>query len=330
MRIVRLIVLILHLGILLLLSAVFLNAYIPPKVFPWVNLLSLGFPILITGYVICTLFWLACWKKRTFLFMLIGLFFIAPIKRWVNFSSHVKENSDIKIITFNIKGSTFGPDKIENYISGLNADIVLIQEDAEIDLHFKNLSKEKSNNVVSIFSKHRIMGEKILIKGNYEHFNAYANQTDIEIKGKPYRFINLYLESFKFEKDMVKLNGNSNQDEEKVKNIIKRLMFTFKKHQEQVEIIRKSIDESPYPVILAGDFNSVPNSWEYYNLGKGLKDAFVEVGRGSGTSFHDYKFPLRIDYIFTSESITPVSYAVDRSVRLSDHYPVIATFKLSE
>ncbi|MGS0748127.1 hypothetical protein [Halpernia sp. GG3] len=52
------------------------------------------------------------------------------------------------------------------------------------------------------------------------------------------------------------------------------------------------------------------------------------AGSGSATSFHDYKFPIRIDYIFTSKEIEPISYKVDRSARLSDHFPVIATFKL--
>lgn len=129
---------------------------------------------------------------------------------------------------------------------------------------------------------------------------------------------------------MVKLDGNSDEDKQKIKNVVKRLIPTFKMHQEQVAMIRKAIDASPYPVFVTGDFNSVPNSYEYYHLSEGLKDAFVESGRGSGTSFHDYKFPLRIDYIFTSPSIKPISYQVDRSVHLSDHFPVISTFSLQK
>jgi endonuclease/exonuclease/phosphatase family metal-dependent hydrolase len=80
---------------------------------------------------------------------------------------------------------------------------------------------------------------------------------------------------------------------------------------------------------VAGDFNSVPNSYEYYNFGKDLQDAFLTAGKGSASSFHDYKVPLRIDYIFTSKSIIPLSYKVDQSIKLSDHYPVIAEFLLN-
>ncbi|MCY0976176.1 endonuclease/exonuclease/phosphatase family protein [Chryseobacterium wangxinyae] len=329
MKIIRLVLLILHFGILFLLIGVLLNAYIPPKVFPWFNLLSLVFPLLITGYILLTFFWIFSWKKRAFVFMFVGLFFLNPVKRWVNYSTDKKEVANLKIVTFNIKGGKFGLENINRFVNDQNADIVLIQEDADFEYHFNGLKKDFKNPIVGTYSKYKTVAHKELFQGMYsEEFNAFAEYTDIEIKGKTYRIINTYLQPFKFEKSMVKLNGNSQQDEQKVKGIIRRLIPAFKMHQEQIAIIRRSIDESPYPVILTGDLNSVPNSYEYYHLGKGLNDAFFEAGKGSGTSFHDYKYPLRIDFVFVSPSIKPVSYHVDRSVKLSDHFPVIATFRL--
>ncbi|MBW7675254.1 endonuclease/exonuclease/phosphatase family protein [Chryseobacterium sp. LJ756] len=329
MKIFRLFFLILHLGILFLLMAVLLNAYIPPKVFPWFNLLSLGFPVLMIGYGVLTFFWIFSWKKRAFVFMFLGLFLLNPVKRWINYSSDSKATANLKIVSLNVKGGKLGIENIQKFINRQNADIVLLQEDAGSGYIFKNLEKNHTAPIVSTYSKYKATGYKELFAGMYnEEFNAYAEQSDIQIKGKTYRIINIYLQPFKFEKNMVKLNGNTDEDERKIKNVVRRLIPTFKMHQEQVNIIRKSIDESPYPVILAGDFNSVPNSYEYYHLGSGLKDAFFEVGKGSGTSFHDYKFPIRIDFIFTSPTIQPVSYQVDRSVKLSDHFPVIATFNI--
>ena len=131
-----------------------------------------------------------------------------------------------------------------------------------------------------------------------------------------------------FEKTKLTETPEINTYKPKVKYIVGKLIPTFKIHQNEIAEIRKAIDDSPYPVILAGDFNAVPNSYEYYHLGKNLKDTFMEVGNGSGTSFHDYQFPIRIDYIFCSKSIKPVNYQVDRSVKISDHYPVIAEFKI--
>ncbi len=330
MKIFRLILLILHLGLLFLLTGVLLNAYIPPKIFPWFNLLSLGFPLLVIGYIIITFFWIFSWKKRAFVFMFMGLFFLNPVKRWINYSSESKEIANLKIVTFNIKGGILGKEEIQEYINAQKADLVFIQEYGDGDLKLKNLTGKNTVPINSLYTNYKIVSRKNLFENLYDgDITAQCEQIDLEIRGKIYRLINVHLESFGVVKSMVKLNGNGEEDETKVKNLIKRLIPTFKSHQEQVQIIRKSIDTSPYPVIVAGDFNAVPNSYEYYKTSEGLKDAFYEVGRGSGTSFHDYKYPLRIDYIFTSESIKPVSYKVDRSVNLSDHFPVIATFKIN-
>nr|WP_194716160.1 endonuclease/exonuclease/phosphatase family protein [Chryseobacterium muglaense] len=317
-----------HLGLLFLLTGVLLNAYIPPKIFPWFNLLSLGFPILVVGYVVITFFWIFSWKKRAFIFMFMGLFFLNPVKRWVNYSSESKETANLKIVSFNVKGGKFGTENIEKFINEQNADIVLIQEENP-EIKLNNLSGEYSLPVIRFYSKYKIINRKNIFEGLQDSdITSQCEQIDLEIKGKIYRIFNVHLQSFGVVKSMVKLNGNGDEDEKKVKDLVKRLIPTFKSHQEQVKIIRESIDNSPYPVIVAGDFNAVPNSYEYYKTSEGLKDAFYEVGRGSGTSFHDYKYPLRIDYIFTSESVKPVSYTVDHSVNLSDHFPVIATFKI--
>lgn len=329
MKIFRLILLIAHLGLLFLLTGVLLNAYIPPKIFPWFNLLSLGFPLLIIGYVLLTFFWIFSWKKRAFVFMFLGLFFLNPVKRWVNYSPDKKEIANLKVLTFNIKGGKLGYDKIKEYIDQQNADLVFLQESSNSELQFKNLSGNYTLPIVAFYSKYKILDRRNLFENlNNDDITAQCEEINLEIKGKPYRVINAHLGSFGFVKSMVKLNGETQEDEQKLKDIIKKLIITFKTHQEQVQAIRKSIDESPYPVILAGDLNSVPNSYEYYHLGKNLNDAFFETGKGSGTSFHDYKYPLRIDFIFTSPSIKPITYRVDRSVKLSDHFPVISTFRL--
>lgn len=328
MKVFRLIILILHVGVLFLLLGTLLNAYVPPKIFPWFNLLSLGFPVLIMIYAVFTVFWLFSWKKRTFAFMLAGLLFMNPVQRWINFASDKKETADLKVISFNVKAGLLGKDAVNQYLNSADADVVMLQESGS-KISVRGMEGSGENGVLKVFSKHKIIDSKELIKSDFESNNAYASQTDIEIKGKTYRFINVYLEPFKFEKGMIKMDGLKEEDERKMKNIVKRLIPVFKKHQDQVDIIQQSIETSPYPVILAGDFNSVPNSYEYYHLSNSLEDAFVKAGKGSATSFHDYKFPIRIDYIFSSKTIHPLTYKVDRSVKLSDHYPVIATFSLN-
>ena len=153
---------------------------------------------------------------------------------------------------------------------------------------------------------------------------------DVRVKGKRIRFVNVYLEPFQLHKSMVKPTSDLDENGTKAKSLVRRFIPVFKKHEEQVQILKNFIEKSPYPVILAGDFNSVPNSYEYYTISGVLKDCFLESGKGLATSFHDYKIPIRIDYVFSSDNLKSTEYKVDRSQKLSDHYPVLVKFSLKD
>lgn len=327
MKIIRFALLLIHLGLIVLLLGNFLNIYIPPKIFPFLNFLSLAFPVLMIMNLLLILLWILMWKIRAFLFIILSLFLIKPTSRIVNYNKAKKAIPNLKVITFNVHGADFGRQNIENFINKEKPDIVLLQEAGTIKADpykLENLKYSSISNVIFFYSKYKIISQKTWIKNE----NAYAKSYDIEINGKIYRFINIYLQPFYLNKAMVKPTENQVENEHKFRNLIKRMVPTFKAHQEQISLAREAIETSPYPIIMTGDFNSVPNSYEYYHLGENLQDAFEVAGSGSATSFHDYKFPIRIDYIFASKEIEPVSYKVDRSSKLSDHFPVIATFKL--
>lgn len=314
-----------HIAIIVLLLCTLGNAWIPPNILGNLNLLSLGFPYLIILHILLTLFWVVRRKKIAIAFVLSTFIFYNPIRRWVNFTPK-NENSksirDIKVLTFNVKYGDFGWDKVKKYINDQDADIVLVQEKDTKTALRDDLIKYPS---VILKTKHKIVRQENLVEEKDRGNSFYA---DIDINGKIIRVVNVYLEPFRLHKSMFQFDGLGKQGG-KINTLLSHMIPTFKAHEDQIRRIRKAVDLSPYPVILAGDFNSVPNSYEYYNLGKDLQDAFLTVGNGSSSSFYDYKVPLRIDYIFSSKSIIPLSYKVDNSVKLSDHYPVIAEFLLN-
>lgn len=323
MKLFRLLFTFFHFGILVLLLGTILNAYVPPKVFPWLNMLSLLFPVLMILNVLFCLTWIILWKKRAVFFLAFSLFLIVPTSRWINYREKKSIKPNLKMLTFNIKGGRVGgTGKVFNYLKNSGADVILLQEYGS-QYQVSGYDYGVGNyEIVALNSKTKILEQgKIATSGNGNSFYA-----DIEINGKRIRFINLYLSPFSFEKQKVKPSEDLEQNENKLRYILGKLVPTFKNHQAEVQDLQNAVSASPYPVILAGDFNAVPNSYEYYHLLKNLKDVFVEVGRGSATSFHDYKFPIRIDHVFCSESIQPVAYRVDRSAKLSDHFPVIAEF----
>lgn len=319
------ILLFLHIAVVVLLLCTLGNAWIPPNLLSYLNLLSLGFPYLIVGHFLFTIIWIFKRKKVAIAFALGTFIFYNPIRRWVNFSpktQNEKSIRDIKVLTFNVKYGDFGWDKVKKYIKDQDADIILVQEKDTNRALRHDMVKYRS---VILKTKHRIVRQEALIEDKSRGNSFYA---DIDINGKIVRVVNVYLEPFRLHKSMLQFDGFG-KEKGKIATLLSHMTPTFRAHEDQIKKIRKVIDFSPYPVILAGDFNSVPNSYEYYNLGKDLQDAFLTVGSGISTSFHDYKVPLRIDYIFSSKSLIPISYKVDQSVILSDHYPVIAEFLLN-
>ena len=325
MKIIRFFSTLFHAGVLILLLATSLNAVVPPQKFPYLNLLSLAFPVLMILNILLCLWWIVRGKKRAIIFIAVSLLLIKPTGRWLNWNPKSTENGNVKVVCFNIKSGHSGLEKVYDYLKNQDADIVFAQEfGEEFDIPgFQN--KVVDYPIVAINSKYKILKTgKIATSGNGNSFYA-----DIDINGKMVRCINLYFTPFAFDKKKVKPSEDLETNKTKLRYVLKRLVPTFKEHQPEVEDIRQAVLDSPYPVLLAGDFNAVPNSYEYYQVSSFLDDAFVKVGRGSSTSFHDYKFPIRIDYFFSSKEVEPISYRVDRSVKISDHYPVIATFKIN-
>ena len=81
---------------------------------------------------------------------------------------------------------------------------------------------------------------------------------------------------------------------------------------------------SPYPVIISGDFNDVPQSYVYRMIDKEYKDAFTEGGTGLMQTFISRFIGLRIDFTFTSESVKVLEHKILKTA-ISDHYPVVTT-----
>ena len=84
--------------------------------------------------------------------------------------------------------------------------------------------------------------------------------------------------------------------------------------------------DSPYPIILCGDFNDTPLSYAYHKIKGDLVDSFSYSGKGIGESF--VRIPgLRIDYIMHDKSFKSYNYKKKEEI-LSDHYAISCDIKL--
>jgi endonuclease/exonuclease/phosphatase family metal-dependent hydrolase len=189
-----------------------------------------------------------------------------------------------------------------------------------------------------VLSKYRIKRWKPLSLG--EKTGNMAMWVDIEIPSE-YEFLrnaririyNLHLQSFRFAKKdyevMQKQTEQREIDMEGSKGIITRLRLGYQRRAQQVGVVKRSILDCDFPKIICGDFNDIPVSYSYRQLSAGMRDAFVEAGRGLETTYKGSMPSFRIDYVLFDNPMRAVHYESVKEVP-SDHKLVIAELQVGQ
>ena len=95
----------------------------------------------------------------------------------------------------------------------------------------------------------------------------------------------------------------------------------------QAESLRDAINYSQTPVIVAGDFNSLPWSQVMRKVQKfNLKDSFLKKGHGKGSTYKPMRDLARIDYILYDDNFECLDAEVLPD-EISDHRMITATFR---
>jgi endonuclease/exonuclease/phosphatase family metal-dependent hydrolase len=278
-----------------------------------------------------------------------------------------KPKGSIRILTWNVtwfdeqtktdrSRVTYRKDMLE-FIRAENADVLCFQEYVE-----PNSPKKPYNNQQDIsklgYPYHVIVSDYIGWKGTFRagialfskypildtfHFRYPGPRSykaaesligaDINVNGDTIRVFTTHLQSVLFQKpdyrniEIIKTAADSMY--EASKSVVKKLAQGYKFRGEQVDIVRQHLDESPYPAIICGDFNDVPNSYTYFRMKGNRKDAFTEAGKGIGRTFSNVAPTLRIDYIMTDKKFNTLQY-FRYFLPYSEHYPVIADLTLHD
>ena len=320
-----------------LLLLAYLVPYIPPQSFPLISVLSLGFPVLILVNIIFFIYWLFRLKRKMWIsgaVLILGLTYVNKLYQFSG-QSELSTSNELSLMSYNvrlfnmydwIKNPTVKSD-IQSLVKSENPDIIGMQEfngDAEED--FKKLFPY---HYFSFFSNHEKSGQaiyskyKIINKGHLKFKNTNNNviYADI-IKGNDtIRIYNAHLQSLGINPDVSDLN------QDKSKEIFRNVSKTFQRQQDQVAKFKAHKAKCPYKTIVIGDFNNTAFSYTYNQMKGDLNDAFVEAGKGFGKTFDFNLFPMRIDFILTDSAFEVQDFKTF-SVKLSDHYPVMAKLSL--
>lgn len=182
------------------------------------------------------------------------------------------------------------------------------------------------------FSKFPIINKQTISAPPHD-YNSIFQYIDIIANTDTVRVFNIHLQSLKFTPGNLKYidNPSTNTDTALLesRSIISKLKRGFIKRYIQSDRVRQEINKSPYPVIVCGDFNDVPNSYAYSTIGDGLQNAFVQKGFGFGRTFSGISPTLRIDNIFADKNFR-IDQFTRISKKLSDHFPIIADIDINK
>lgn len=269
-------------------------------------------------------------------------------------------DSDIfTVMSYNVFGLV---DQTNNYPGGINptlsyilqndADIVCLQElealhsnktlhitPAQLDsLHSQYPYVFIGSHAQAIFSKFPVEPIQIGFKYSGESGSADMACFRTEIRGHKITIFNIHLQSFdlvKSDREMFArlkhLKGSEDEIAMMKNHLINKIREAGPQRVSDTEELIRYIKKFGGPnVIVCGDFNDVPGSYPLRMLAEEhLKEVYPEVGFGPMITYNAGGFNFRIDHILYRGEIKPLKMSRGR-VRSSDHYPVIATFEISD
>lgn len=338
-----------------------LSPYVNPNKF-WIHgFLALTTPYLIVLLILFTLFWLITkpiWSLLPIIALLIGWQQVAVVFAWTGNSIFTKRKAEnhFRIVNWNIQSfnglskdvlaKKMVRDEVAASILKTYPDIICLQE-------FNNAASENNISLFSnthpyyFFSKDHQRNDGTyqsgcIIFSKYPIINSgrveFASEESLIyadlLKGNDtIRIFTTHLQSFKFKKkdyaDIEKIKDSDESSFSASLSLIRKMKAAYKKRGDQATLVNIALDRSPYPSIIAGDFNDVPNSFTYFNIKGDKNDAFLQRSFGLGRTFISIAPTLRIDYILLDKQFEVKQFdMVDES--LSDHIMLVADIRLKK
>ena len=315
---------------------------------------GLFYPVLLLINISFIILWLFVGKRYIIISLFVIILGFGQLMNNFNFSL-LSDNSDnvntIKVLSYNVQQfkasdnftKLIVQNDILNFIRDQEANIICLQEFQSHNrniyeplkqirdtlntgtYYYESYYNPRYNYLTGlvIFSKYKAANKGKL---KFEGSRTFGVYTDLLINSDTVRVFNIHLASISLNPSDIEfvVNPEVKTNEEfktKFLEIYGKLAQAFVLRQKQVNFLNNELQKSPYPIILAGDFNDTPSSSVYKNVSRILDDNFTEKGFGIGISYAGRIPLLRIDYIFSSPEFKVLDFKTHNILR-SDHYPV--------
>ena len=324
-----------------------LARYVSPHTFWPPAVVALLLPLLLLFTLLFALLQLLRGRWRTAVFPLFVLLVAIPILgrlfAWPEPPTTLSPDAPtLTLLTGNQRffrsadGTDADTNRVERTFREYGADIALLQEVRTTKYRLDYIPQVAAADHLS--QRHQLEGTLIATYGTdpepiSAHFtppNEYNGfiVTDLPTPIGKLRIINAHLETNRISNLAEDMGGGSKSFGDRLKTF-GRMFAGYSRatrvRARQADAIRQAVDDSPYPVILGGDFNDVPSSYAYNRiLSPRLHDAWSVRGSGLGATFTGPLPGLRIDYFLVDTSLTIVD--IERlAPQWSDHRPLLLT-----
>lgn len=342
---------------LLLVCAVFAK-HIDPADSWFFAFVGLGAPVLYVVNISLLLFWIVRWRVYVIIPLVVLLIGAGDVKLFFrpdrNGDPETYSGQKLTFVTYNVMGFLketkgrieSGLEETAAHINAMKPDVLCMQEyqttaaepkakvDSLLDMryskvHYKLKNKTGGGWGIAVYSKYPIVASYVFEYPNSRNSSMWV---DLRIGSDTIRVFNNHLETTSVSKqDVDYIDGqeflNSAGREEKMRSIAGKLRRGFVKRASQADTVAIAVKQTPYKVIVCGDFNDTPLSYVYTTMRGNLNDAFVEKGKGMPSTYKGLFNMLRIDYVLYSPELKALSYD-SPDEKFSDHKPVVVTFGL--
>lgn len=319
---------------------------------PLASLSGLAFPVLFAINLLFLFLWLFTWRKAALMPFITIVICIVAILDWCPIHPGIKKKVTepyITVMTYNTEGFGIGKNNdwtlqnpVLNYILGVDADLVFMQEASREIMHKaskdKNITRQypyvgipQSITNVAYLSKYPVIFDKPF---NFEDSGNSYQYLRILVNNDTLAVFNCHLQSnglnsteiSEYHQFIEHPTDSTHYDASK--QVLKKLLSSTSQRARQARMISDLAQaETARYMIVCGDFNDTPLSYSHRVFDRFMTDTYSETGNGPGISYHEHRLYYRIDHMFCRKQMTPLYTWVDHTQKGSDHYPVISKIR---
>ncbi len=334
-----------------------LSAYaghIDPRYFGYVSILGLAYPVmlcLLLAFVVVWAFlgWRRLWVTVAALALsLPQVLAFCPIN--VKGGKH-----DLRVMTYNVyhmMDPDGGRKSVFDDVEKFSPDIICMQETADVSVFKERTSSpeqwERLQKMYPYMETFPNLSFGVMSKTPMRTLECFTNKDtycyaihQTVVKGTTLYLINVHLESIGLtpsDKRMY-MRLTSPSEKKSIKGVRSRLFskldHAFRCRAAQAEELHQKADSllTAHPdaeVMICGDFNDTPYSYAYLTARGDFNDAYRDGGLGPVITYNQNRFYFHIDHILYSGGRYKAVGCQRGTSRVSDHYALIADFRIDE